>query len=478
MQPSSGYNGAMSTPSPGPPIDTTAWPFPFSQDDWEQTPPAVQAYIATLHQQLAHLTQRVEALEARTQATSETSSRPPSSDSPYRKGRKKRDRTTAGRPGAKPGHPGIRQTLLSPTSIEHLVPTACRCGNTALAHIAPYYTHQVIELPPINMDITHWVLHQADCPSCGHRIKAHLPPEHHTGYGPRLSALISEMAGIQGTSRSLIQTFCASVLGFPIGLGTIQKVIDRVTLAIQPHYETIAHIARQARVNYIDETPWFAQGSLQWLWVMTSPAVAFYRIDPSRSKEAFLALIDDWDGILVSDGYGVYQTWVAKRQTCLAHLIRRARGLAQRHDPQLAAFGTRAVAELQRLCHMAHSPPTGGEWRAWYARLCALINRYHDRKDEAGKLVRHLLREMDALWVFLLEHGVETTNNRAERALRFAVMWRKRSHGTKSDKGSRWVERILSLKETCRLHARSTYAVLVDAVRCYFHGLLPDMSWL
>ena len=328
------------------------------------------------------------------------------------------------------------------------------------------------------MDVTHWVLHQADCPSCGRRVKAQLPPEQHTGYGPRLSALIGEMAGMQGTSRSLIQTFCASVLGIPIGLGAIQNVIDRVTLAIQPHYEALARMARQAPVGYIDETPWFCQGTLQWLWVMTSPEAAFYRIDTSRSKAAFLALIDDWDGILVSDGYGVYQTWVSKRQTCLAHLIRRARGLSQSNDPDGAACGTRALAELQRLCHMAHSPPTGGQWRAWYARLCDLIHRYHDRKDEAGQLVRHLLREMDALWVFLIEHGVETTNNRAERALRFAVMWRKRSQGTVSDKGSRWVERILSLKETCRLQARSTYAVLVEAIRCYFHGQVPDTTWL
>jgi transposase len=468
----------MHKPSPEPPIDTTTWPFPLSPADWEQTPLAVQAYIATLHQELAQLTQRVETLEARTQATSQTSSRPPSSDSPYRKGRNKRQRKTPGRPGAKPGHPGVRQTLLSPTAIEHLVPTTCRCGNTALTHIAPYYTHQVIELPPIDMALTHWVLSQADCPSCGHRIKTHLPPEQHTGYGPRLSALIGEMAGVQGTSRSLLQMFCASVLGIPIGLGAIQKVIDRLTLALQPYYEAIARIARHTPVGYIDETPWFCQSTLQWLWVMTSPQAAFYRIDPRRSTEAFLALIDDWDGILVSDGYGVYQSWVAKRQTCLAHLIRRARGLAQRTAPHVAACGKRALAELQRLCHMAHSPPTGGQWRAWYARLCDLIKRYHARNDEAGQLVRHLLREMDSLWVFLLEHGVETTNNRAERALRFAVMWRKRSQGTNSDKGSRWVERILSLKETCRLQARSTYTVIVDAVRCYFHGRLPNMTWL
>jgi hypothetical protein len=73
-------------------------------------PPVVQAYSAALHQELDQLKHRIAVLEARTPATSETSSRPPSSDSPFRKGRKQRDRTTAGRPGAKLGHPSVHQT--------------------------------------------------------------------------------------------------------------------------------------------------------------------------------------------------------------------------------------------------------------------------------------------------------------------------------------------------------------------------------
>jgi transposase len=85
---------------------------------------------------------------------------------------------------------------------------------------------------------------------------------------------------------------------------------------------------------------------------------------------------------------------------------------------------------------------------------------------------------MDSLWVFLAQSGVEPTNNRAERALRFGVLWRKRSQGTASTKGNRWVERILSLRETCRLRARSTYEVLVDAVTSLFTGRQPDLTWL
>ena len=453
------------------------WPFPFVPQDWEHTPTAVQAYVHTLQDELTQLRAHVEALEARLKMNSTTSQRPPSSDSPYTKPRQ-RATTTPRKAGGKLGHAGHRQVLLPPTAVHDLRPERCPCGNTTFAATRPYYTHQVLELPPIELEVQHFVLHQGWCTACGTEHKAHVPPEHATGYGPRVSALMGELAGTYGNGRRMVQTFCASVLGVPISLGAIQKVLDRVTQAIDPYYAVIARQARQAPVNYIDETPWYCLNTLEWLWVMASERVAFYMIHPRRSKEAFAALIDAWEGLLVSDGYGVYQSWVQARQTCLAHLIRTARSLAVRLQPDLVACGAWALAELQRLCHMATAPPTGGEWRAWYARLCKLIEQYHDRQDDAGRFARRLLREMDSLWVFLAQRGVEPTNNRAERALRFGVQWRKRSLGTASDKGNRWVERILSLKETCRLQARATYAVLVEAISSFFHSQQPDLSWI
>lgn len=433
--------------------------------------------IELLLAKTARLEKRVEELEAKLGANSNNSSKPPSSDPPFAKPPKK-GKGRKGKAGAKKGHKGARQQMLEPTERKELFPDRCACGSREFRNHEPYYTHQRIELPEVAPEVTHFVLHRGKCSCCGRVSRAHVPPEYRTGYGPRLSAVIAELAGNHGDSRGTIQNFCASVLGLPLSLGAIQKILDRASEAIAPHYEAIGNQARQAAVNHVDETSWRLKGALCWLWVLANSSVSFFMIHSKRSKGAFKELVKEWEGILVSDGYGVYRDWVGLRQTCLAHLIRDARALSESKNRELAKFGGTALKELQRLCHMAHAPPTIGEWRAFYARFIRLTTRHHGNKDEAGKFTARLLREIDSLWVFLEKSGVSPTNNHAERMLRFAVCWRKRSYGTVSDKGNRWVERVLSLRQTCRLQTRRTFPVLVEAIDCYFKERKPDLAWI
>jgi transposase len=449
---------------------------PLDAASWEQTPPGVRQVVVQLLAVIQQQEARIAALEARITQNSRHSDRPPSSDPPFTK--QPVSSPTKGTPGAKPGHHGHRQGLLTPTEVLAVRPEACPCGQREFPDTRPYYTYQVIELPEIAMQVTHVVLHEACCPRCGRLLKAALPAAYRYGYGPRFTAFIGELSGPQRGSRSAVQEFCTSVLGVPISRGAIQLAVDRVSDAIAPYYEAIAEEAREARVNYIDETAWYQHGVLAWLWVMVNPTVALFSVQASRSQAAFEALVERWAGILVSDGYGVYQRWMHGRQTYLAHLIRRALGLSERRDPEVAYFGRRMLTELQRLVHWAQAPPTAGAVQTWYAQMVHLLGHYRLRRDEAGTLARTLEREMGALWTFVVEAGVEPTNNRAERALRFAVLWRRMMHGTYNAKGDRWVERILSLRETCRLWGKPTFPVLVEAVTRSFNGQPPDVSWI
>jgi transposase len=355
---------------------TTARPLPpevpLDAANWEQTPLVARQLILQLLAVIQQQTARIAALEARLSQNSRNSDRPPSSDPPF--ATRPSSSTTKGTPGAKPGHPGHRQALLAPTEIIAVTPDVCVCGQQEFPATTPYHTHQVIELPEIRMAVTHVVLHEAQCPGCGRRLKAALPAEYRYGYGPRFTALIGELSGSQRDSRSAVQEFCASVLGIPISRGAIQRTVDRVSDAITPHYEAIGEKARGAPVNHIDETAWYQHGVLAWLWVMVNPTVAFFMVHASRSQAAFEALVERWAGIVVSDGYAVYRQWMHGRQACLAHLIRRARGLSERQEPELAKCGRRVMVELQRLVHWATAPPTSGEVQTWYARMVHLID--------------------------------------------------------------------------------------------------------
>lgn len=452
----------------------------FSSTDWEATPDAVKEAFMRLEQKVKELEEQLDQLKIILNKDSTNSNKPPSSDNPYKKRAQNKSKEPKRRPGAKVGHKGKRQKLLKPTKTVPIFPKECKCGNTTFKNTNLFYTHQEIELPEIPLEVTHFMLYQGQCTCCDKTVKAVLPLEHRTGFGARLSAFIADNSGIQGNSRRMVQVFCRSILKFDISLGAIQKIVDRASEAIKPYYERIARVARANDVNGIDETTWKKNGLLFHLWAMVNAKVAFFKIHKERSKKAFLALIEDWKGILISDGYRVYQKWVNLRQTCLAHLIRHAKGLAEHPKKEIRQFGENILSKLQQLCHMAKEKPTEKEWNEFYTGFIDLLfdncTRYY--KDEAGKFARRLLREIDSLWLFLEVSGVEPTNNATERCLRFGVLWRKRSQGTRSDKGNLWVERILSLRQTAQLRNISCFDILVDAINAYFKEQKPCLAWI
>jgi len=133
--------------------------------DWQWTPTTVQ-------DEFLSLLKRIDALEARLNRNSSNSSRPPSTDSAAKKRERRKPTTERRKPGAKPGHPGHRQTLLEPTTTISLFPEPCGCGHSKMTTLTGYRTHQVIELPVIRPEVTHWRLHRGQCSSCGKTRKA------------------------------------------------------------------------------------------------------------------------------------------------------------------------------------------------------------------------------------------------------------------------------------------------------------------
>ena len=223
---------------------------PISEFEWLSTPLPVRQYIlqlestiesmqgqvVQLQKQLETQGARLEQLEVRVNKNSRNSSKPPSSDSPFSNPERSKKAKGGKSRGGQKGHQGHRRQMLVPTRVDQITPTSCSCGHRDFSRQAmtPFYTHQHIELEHIPLDITRFVLTKCDCPQCGKSVKAVLPASVRTGYGPRLSAFIGELSGLNGMSRNDVKQLCGSVLGLPISTGAIQKIIDRVSTAIEP----------------------------------------------------------------------------------------------------------------------------------------------------------------------------------------------------------------------------------------------------
>ena len=268
--------------------------------------------------------------------------------------------------------------------------------------------------------------------------------------GPALATFIGACSVRYRMSREMIQEFLGDWLDIALSKGTICRCTREVGFACEPVAETLLAEIRSAEIVHLDETPWYQKGTLRWLWVASSAMATVFHIG-SREKTELLDLIgESFLGWLVTDGYGAYRSH-RQRQRCLAHLIRKAVALQEGIHYDASRFGDWLCRELRALIRGVADNADAGTLGLIVARLkrACLLNRDAD-VDKARALAREILNDWDAVIAFVKTPNLPATNNDAERALRHAVISRRISFGTRTDEGSRGYAAALSVIETCR----------------------------
>ncbi|MBA3748847.1 MAG: IS66 family transposase [Solirubrobacterales bacterium] len=434
-----------------------------------------------LFELVGELTERVEALERRLGRNSRNSSLPPSSDRPDRQARgkdePKRERKRSGRKqGGQDGHTGHGRALAEePDEIVEHRPERCRkCGREltgADRAVGRAARHQVIELPDTVVVTTEHRLVKLRCAGCRTHTRAELPEGVEPGaFGPRLRATVVMLA-VMLLSRRATVTLLGDMFGAKISVGSVQRILEQASDALKAPWEAIQRAVQAAEVAHADETSWRRAGQRIWLWAALSATAACYRIDPSRARPAAKALLGTFDGLLICDRYSVYDFIdPARRQACLSHLARNFQALAERPGA-CGEHGRRIRGLIDDVIRADTKARAGGQQIAWHT---GPLNDIHDRlmnAVEAGersrtpqlsRLCATVLDIWPTLWNFTEHSDAEATNNRCERAIRHAVLWRKTSLGTQTEAGDRFVERILSIRETCRLNQQPLHSYLTD----------------
>jgi hypothetical protein len=442
----------------------------ISEEDWNATPIAVRVLVM-------ELLQRVARLEARLNQTSRNSSKPPSSDPPQAKPRAAKD-PTGRKSGGQPGHEGHGRMLKPESAVDHIIdvrPEHCgQCGTLLLGEDAAPERHQVTELPRLAPVVTEYRRHCLWCVACGAQTQAAWPATMPRGsFGPRVQATVGYLTGRIGASQREVQDILATLYQTEVSVGGIGGLEQAVSAALAaPVAEAQTYVQRQP-VRNADETSWREKTQRRWLWISVTPLVTIFRLLKTRGAAGAKELLGEvvW-GIIGTDHYAGYH-WIdpRQRQLCWAHLKRDFVAWSERTG-ETARIGLALLAVEKQLFALWYRVRDGTlAWTDFQVALLPLMTRVRTLLQEgvAGADVkaqgtcRNLLKREAALWTFVWEPGVDPTNNSAERPLRRAVLWRRRSFGTQSEAGSQFVERILTAVTTLCQQRRDVLDYLTAA---------------
>ena len=440
------------------------------------------AYIKQLEEEIIQLKKRIEELERLLGMNSMNSSKPPSSDPPGmsvvlpKRRRKKR--------GARNGHQPHLRELLPQELVKkhfHLKPEVCTCGSTNLEKTSEEpLRHQVVDIPPIEPQVTEYVQYIYRCKDCGELTYQSLPDElKRKHFGPGTLSIVGILTGVLNTSKRKALAMLNEVFSVPMSLGGLSNCEAQLADALQQPYNETAEHLRCQDVAHADETGW-SRGNKQkgWLWVFCCATAAFFMVHANRSQQAARKLMGSFTGKLVSDRYNAYNFYKLIRQICWAHLKRDFKAISEAKGA-ISKIGEELHGLAKKILKLRKRVRDGTlQWETFQRRMPKLQQRIElllkagaNFDGKMGGKCRNILKHKKYLWTFVQDQRVEPTNNFAERIVRQGVLWRKSSFGTQSERGAHYVERILTVCATCRLQGRSIIEYLREACNCHLSGI-------
>lgn len=437
---------------------------------------------AELRARLAEL----EAKLAKAQKNSGNSSKPPSSDI-VKPGRPKGKGKGKGNRGGQPGHPRHQRPAFEVEQVDECIayawPHCPDCGGPVEASDEPTRILQQVEIVTKPTHVTEHRGFACWCAGCRKTHYAPIDPAVRRGglLGPRLTALVAYLKCVCHASFSTVRKFLRDVVGVRVSRGYLAKVCAKVSDSLEQSYEQLLQLLpSQATVN-VDETGHKNNGDRYWTWCFRAPLFTLFKISPSRGSDVLVEVLGkEFDGVLGCDYFSAYRKYMGDCnvlvQFCLAHLIRDIKFLTTHPHPRNRSYGARMLAAVRAMFGLIHRRERMSAARfaaeledAGYAFWAAAVNRVPNT-PEACNLANRFNKYGDDYIRFITTPGIEPTNNLAEQAIRFVVLDRHVTQGTRGETGQRWSERIWTVVATCAQQARSVFSYLHDAVSAFFDG--------
>ena len=453
----------------------------------------LRAIMARLEERIVQL----EAQLAKANKNSGNSSKPPSSDitkPPPAGGGSSSPRKI----GGQPGHPRHERKLFPPDQVDerqiHGLKQCPDCGSRHLQVLPePAQVVQQVEWLAKPFKVTEHVVLACRCQNCQRIQTGELPAAiAATGLiGPRMMGLLLFMKGAMRSSYSAMEEFLDHVMGFKVCRGYLAKVMIRGSQVIQPPVDELRSLLPTQRVLNVDETGHQENGEGMWTWCFRAGNFVLFSIQGSRGSDVLMEFLgQEFNGVLGCDYFSAYRKFMGKMsgsvQFCFAHLIRDLKFLAEHPEPMMALYAQPILRAIGRMFHLIHEqvniPREDFQSKlGWQKkRIIALAGNtaclspiewyVQDHYPEVFNMAERFRKHGEDYFTFITTPEIGPTNNPAEQALRFVVMDRRATQGTRSHKGRTFCERIWTVVGTCRMNKRSIFGYLCEAVSAWAGG--------
>ncbi len=461
-------------------------------------PKVVTKTLCDLSNTVGSLQERIKILEikvAKLSKNSSNSSKRPSSDDITKPKSDKKTKKGKGKIGGQPGHEKHERSLFSEEEINkvypYILPACPDChGEVTIMDGKPRIIQQVelIEVPLIREEHRSYPVW---CPTCNKIHYMPFPPEVYKEglFKERLTATVAYMKHVLHASFSTIRKYIRDVLGEKVSRGYLRKIIQKVSQSLEaPYNELLDRLPLETIVN-VDETGHKENGDKFWTWVFKAELYVLFKIDKSRGSKVLIDVLGkEFNGILGCDYFSAYRKYMkdfnVSLQFCIAHLIRDIRFLTTLTDTETKAYGQRLLDDVKHMFKVIHDRDnmtpetfTAALEQAKEQIITTALTHVPSKLDSNGKEQKREAQNManrfrshgQSYFEFITTPGIDPTNNVAEQAIRFVVIDRHVTQGTRSEKGRQSNERLWTVIATCALQGRSAFNFILESVRAYFH---------
>lgn len=362
--------------------------------------------------------------------------------------------------GGQIGHKGNSRIKEEPDEIIEikLESKYCECGGE-IGILKDKHIHRHIDIPEINPEVSEYHIEKGRCRKCNKRAKGKLPEGIDNDlFGNKIKAIIASLSGFYKNSKREICSILRDIFNIKISVGSISNNEGRVSLKAKEAYEEIEVELSYSSILHIDETSHYNKGKLGWCWLFSNDQASMIKLADSRGMKVLKdSVFGSDDHIIVTDRYSAYNYFATEnRQICWAHLARDFERFANSANMEVKEIGyyLKQVAieifgleklMLEEKIDMIFFLRRARKLRkrTWYylKNILCLENAEH-----AARVAKNIMKSEDMMWKFLEDpKNIPLTNNHAERQIRHYVVYRKNSYFTQSDRGNKFLERIISL---------------------------------